>query len=192
MNMGMLVAGLVIFLGMHSVRIVAPGFRKSMIARLGAGPWRGVYSLVSIVGFVLLVWGYALARPLAPVLYVAPFWLVHLTIALMALAFISLAVYALPAGRLKRRLKHPMLLAVKIWAIAHLLVNGDLASVVLFAAFLVWAGLDRMSVGRRGAAPAGEGPAANDIIAVVVGIVAWLAFIWKLHDWLIGVPVPLA
>ena len=137
MSMGWFILGLVIFLGTHSIRMVAPGFRDAMIARMGEGPWKGLYSLLSLVGFVLLVWGYSVAPTV--ILYRPPvFWLVHVTIALMALALISLAISVLPPGRLKRRLKHPMLLAVKIWAVAHLLVNNDLASVLLFAAFLIW------------------------------------------------------
>lgn len=192
MDMGLLVLGLVVFLGVHSVRMVAPGFRETMIARMGEGPWKGIYSLASLVGLVVLVWGYGAARPLAPVLYVTPFWLVHLVITLMALAFISLMVSVLPGGKLRRRLKHPMLLAVKIWALAHLLVNGDLASVLLFGAFLLWAAWNRVAVGRRGAPLPAAGPVRNDVIAVVVGIVLWLVFIWKAHEWVAGVPVPLA
>ncbi|GIL01155.1 MAG: hypothetical protein BroJett030_10540 [Alphaproteobacteria bacterium] len=192
MSMGLLIIGLVIFLGAHSVRMVAPDFRAGMIARLGEGPWKGLYALASLIGLILLVWGYGRAQPLAPVLYVPPFWLVHLVILLMAFAFIALAVSLLPSGRLRPLLKHPMLLATKTWAIAHLLVNGDLASVLLFGAFLAWAGLNRVSVGRRGGAPPVAGPVRNDVVAVVVGILVWLAFIWKLHEWVAGVPVPLA
>jgi len=188
----MLIIGLLIFLGVHSVRMVAPAWREGMIARMGRGGWAGLYSLASLAGFVILVWGYARAQPVAPVLYNPPFALVHLAIALMALAFVCLAVFLLPAGRLKPALKHPMLLAVKIWATAHLLVNGDLASVILFGAFLAWAVWNRIAVKRRGAPLPVRGPAVNDVYAVVLGLALWLAFIFWLHQWLIGVPVPLA
>jgi uncharacterized membrane protein len=169
--MSLLITGLILFLGVHSMRIVAPGWRDERIAAMGEGPWRGLYSLVSIVGFVLLVWGYGLARPEAPVLYEPPIWMKHVTALLMVLAFVSLAIYAVPAGRLKPMLKHPMLVSVKIWALAHLLANGDLASILLFGAFLVWAVFDRISVKRRAAPIPAAGPVVNDVLAIVAGLV---------------------
>ncbi|MCG6857029.1 MAG: NnrU family protein [Salaquimonas sp.] len=190
--MMLLIAGLIVFLGIHSIRMVAPAYREAMIARMGENPWKGIYSLISLAGLVLLIWGYARAQPLAPVLYVAPFGLVHLTITLMALSFISLVVSQLKPGRLKPLLKHPMLLAVKIWAFAHLLVNGDLASIILFGAFLAWAVWNRIAVKRRGAPIPASGPVINDVIAIAAGLVLWGLFIWKVHEWLIGVPIPLA
>ncbi len=192
MDMALLIAGLVLFLGVHSVRMVAPTWRDSMLARLGENGWKGLYSLVSFVGLVLLIWGYARAQPLAPVLYVTPFGMVHLTALLMVFAFIALAVSQVPSGRLKPMLKHPMLLSVKIWAFAHLLVNGDLASVILFGAFLAWAVWNRIAVKRRGAPLPQPGPVLYDIIAVVSGLVLWVLFVWKAHEWLIGVPIVLA
>ena len=191
MNMALLIAGLVVFLGIHSLRMVAPGFRDAMLARMGENAWKGVYSLISLAGLILLIWGYAKARPLAPVLYVTPFGMVHLTALLMVFAFISLAVSQVPAGKLKPMLKHPMLVAVKIWAFAHLLVNGDLASILLFGSFLAWAVWNRIAVKRRGAPLPEAGPVSNDIVAIVSGLVIWVLFVWKLHEWLIGVPVPL-
>ena len=189
--MTVLIIGLIVFLGAHSVRIVAPGWRDRRIAAMGQGPWRGLYSLVSIVGFVLLVWGYGLARPDAPMLYEPPLWMKHVTALLMIFAFISLAVYAVPAGRLKPMLKHPMLVAIKIWAVAHLLANGDLASILLFGSFLVWAVFDRISVKRRAAPVPASGQVANDLIAVVAGLVVYALFVWRLHEWLFGVsPLP--
>lgn len=189
--MAILILGLVIFLGVHSVRIFAPAWRDARIASMGEGRWKGIYSLVSLVGLVVLIWGYALARPLAPVLYVTPFWMVHLQLLLMALSFICLAASQLPAGRIKPMLKHPMLVGVKLWAFGHLLVNGDLASVLLFGTFLAWAVIDRISAKRRNAPIPAPGPVSNDILAVVIGLVVYGLFIWKLHEWLIGVPVPL-
>lgn len=189
--MALLILGLIVFLGSHSIRILAPDLRSGMEARLGEGPWKGLYSLVSLIGLVLLIWGYGQARPGAAVLYVPPFWMAHVTALLMVFAFVFLMISVLPAGRLKPALKHPMLAAVKVWALAHLLANGDAASVVLFGAFLAWAVVDRISVGRRGRAGtltlAKAGPVSNDIIAVVVGLVFYGLFVWKLHLWLIGV-----
>ncbi|MEO9612726.1 MAG: NnrU family protein [Nitratireductor sp.] len=186
-----LILGLVLFLGVHSVRVFAPAWRDQKRDALGHGPWRGAYSLVSVVGFVLIVWGYGLAWAGAPVLYEPPVWLKHLAALLMLFAFISIMVFALPAGRLKPVLKHPMLLAVKLWALAHLLANGDLASLLLFGSFLAWAVLDRISVKRRGEAPPAPGPVFNDAIAVAAGLVLYVLFVWKLHLWLFGA-VPIA
>jgi uncharacterized membrane protein len=187
--MALLVLGLLLFLGTHSIRIVAPGFRDDRIAAMGERGWKGLYTVLSLIGLVLLVIGYSQARATAPELHYPPVWLRHLAMTLMALAFISLAVSQFPAGRLKPILKHPMLLAVKIWAFAHLLVNGDLASLVLFGSFLAWAVWDRISLKRRGAPIPEPGPVTWDIAAVVVGVILWFLFIWQLHYWLFGVPI---
>ncbi len=186
-----LILGLVLFLGIHSVRIFAPGFRTRFIAERGAGPWRGIYSAFAILGFVLIVWGYHIAHQTAPVYYVTNFAMVHVTATLMLIAFIVLASFHMPAGRIRSVLKHPMLVAVKIWAFAHLLVNGDLASIVLFGSFLVWAVADRISEKRRFRAGITRNPVfvsyRYDAIAVAVGVVLYGLFVWKLHYWLIGV-----
>lgn len=189
--MFILILGLVIFLGVHSVRIFAPVWRDRRITVMGEGRWKGLYTLVSLVGFVLIVWGYGMARPDAPLLYEPPVWMKHIGVALMPFAFISLAVSLFPAGRLKPMLKHPMLLSVKIWAFAHLLANGDLASLLLFGLFLAWAVADRISVKRRGNGVPAPGPVTWDILGVAAGVVLYLLFVWRLHEWLIGVsPLP--
>jgi uncharacterized membrane protein len=189
-----LILGLILFLGAHSVRIFAEDWRRNLIARIGDGPWKGVYSLASLVGLVLIVWGYGLARHDPAVLWNPPEWLRHTAIALNLIAFILLAIYIVPSGRLKARLGHPMLLSVKVWAFAHLLANGTLADLLLFGAFLVWAVVDFAASRRRDRA-AGTvriaGPAQNDAIAVVVGVLIWAALLWRVHEWLIGVS-PLA
>jgi len=183
----LLLLGLVIFLGIHSVRIIAPDWRDQRVAAMGEGTWKGVYSVVSLVGLVLIIWGFGMARGEAGVLYEPPVWLRHLAALLMLFSFISLMVFNLPAGRLKPALKHPFLVSVKIWAVAHLLANGETSSVVLFGAILAWAVWDRIAVGRRGETPPAPGPVKWDIIAVASGVVLYLLFIWKLHEWLIGV-----
>ncbi|WP_157018204.1 NnrU family protein [Mesorhizobium xinjiangense] len=188
-----LILGLILFLGIHSVRIFAPEWAGAREKSMGEGPWKGTYSLVSAIGLVLIIWGYSLAWPVAPVIYEPPVWMKHLTALLMLFAFIAIMVYTVPAGRLKPMLKHPMLVAVKIWAVAHLLANGDLASILLFGSFLVWAVLDRISVKRRGAAIAAAGPVRNDLIAVAAALVLYGLFVWRLHLWLFGaVPLPVA
>jgi uncharacterized membrane protein len=183
-----LILGLVLFHGIHSIRILAPDFRAAQIARRGEGGWKGLYSLASAVCLILIIWGYGLARPEAALIYEPPLWMKHVNGLLMLLAFISLMVFAVPAGRLKPILKHPFLLAVKLWAFGHLLANGDLASLLLFGSFLAWAVWDRIAVKRRGDMGATvAGPVSNDIIAVVAALVLYGLFVWKLHEWLIGV-----
>ena len=128
-----------------------------------------------------------MARGETGYLYEPPVWLRHLALLLMLLSFVALGVYMVPAGRLKPMLKHPMLVAVKLWAVAHLLANGETASVVLFGAVLAWAVADRISVKRRAAAVPAPGPVTWDAVAIVAGVVLYLLFVWKLHAWLIGV-----
>lgn len=182
-----LVLGLVLFLGAHSVRIFAPEWRERLITVVGSGAWRGMYSLTALVGFALIVWGYTLAWPAAPLVYEPPRWMKHITLVLMWPAFVLLVASEMPAGRIKAAARHPMLAAVKIWAFAHLLANGDLAALVLFGAFLAWAVLDRISLKRRGDAGPAAGPASRDIAALAGGSVLYALFVWKLHLWLFGV-----
>ena len=186
-----LIIGLILFLGVHSVRIVAPDFRRSRLAAMGEGKWKGLYSLISLVGFVLLIWGYGIARQDPVVFWLAPTWAGHLVALLMVPALILFVASQLPAGRIKAATKHPQLLAVKIWATAHLIVNGDLASLLLFGSFLAWAVVDRISEKRRFLRGETKNPVAGplkwDVIAVVGGLVVYLAFVLKLHVWLFGV-----
>lgn len=189
--MSVLILGLVLFLGVHTIRIVAPEWRGAMVARLGEGPWKGIYALVSLVGFVLIVWGYALARPAAPILYEPPEWLKHVNLALMWFSFVFLVSAEVPAGRIKAAVRHPMLLAVKVWAFGHILANGDLVSLLLFGTFLIWAVADRISLKRRGDTGPAQGPAKWDVIAIVIATLLYVLFMWKLHWWLFGVqPLP--
>jgi uncharacterized membrane protein len=183
-----LILGLILFLGIHSVRIVAPKWRDRQLAAMGEGRWKGIYSLVSAAGLVLLIWGYGKAWEVAPVLYEPPVWMKHVAAPLMFIAFVSLMTFIFPAGRLKPILKHPFLLAVQIWALAHLLANGNLASVILFGAFLAWALADRLAVAQRGEPAPQPGPVKWDALAVVSGAALFVLFIWRLHLWLIGVP----
>lgn len=186
-----LIVGLVLFLGIHSVRIVAPEFRAAQIDARGLNAWKGIYSLIAIAGFVILVWGYGVARQDQVVFWVAPSWMSHVVALLMLPAMIFLVASQVPAGHIKAAVKHPMLLSVKIWALAHLLVNGDLASILLFGGLLAWAVVDRISEKRRLRAGITSNPVAGplkwDIIAVVGGLLLYLLFITVLHKWLIGV-----
>ncbi len=183
-----LLLGIIVFLGIHSVRIVAPGVRDGVIARYGEGPWKGIYSLIALAGFVLLIWGYGQARWEAPTLWVPPIWLTHLNALLMLVALVIFAAYPLPAGYIKRAVKHPMILAVKIWALGHLLANGEAAALLLFGSFLAWAVADRISFKRRGD-PVYDNPGVQyDLIAVAIGIAAYLWLVFQGHLWLFGVP----
>lgn len=188
--MNLLLLGLLIFFAAHSVSIVAEKWRDGMVEKLGEGAWKGLYAVIAIVGFVLLVKGYGLARQDPIVLYSTPTWLRHGALLLLLPVFpIALSAY-LP-GRIQSALGHPMLVATEIWAATHLLVNGTLGDVMLFGSFLVWAVADHRSMGRRtpraiqGAPPS----AANDVIAIVVGIGLYIGFLGWLHVWLIGMPV---
>jgi uncharacterized membrane protein len=185
-----LVAGLVVFFGVHSIRIVAPGWRDRMLTRLGAGTWKGLYSVASLVGFVLIVGGYAAARLEPVVLYQPPSWLRHVAMLLMLPVF-PLLVAAYRPGWIKAAVKHPMLAATKAWALSHLLVNGMLADVLLFGGFLAWAVIDRIAAGKRPqpATPAAPPSIRNDVIAVVLGLALYVAFAFWAHPRWIGVPV---
>jgi uncharacterized membrane protein len=159
-----------------------------MVARMGERAWQSLYALVAIAGFVLIVWGYGLARQDPIILYVPPLWLRHITLLLMIFVFPLLLATYLP-GRIQSATQHPMLAATKIWAFAHLLANGSLADVALFGSFLVWAVADRISMKHRTPRPIPGAPPSrlNDVIAVVVGLALYVAFILWLHAWLIGV-----
>jgi uncharacterized membrane protein len=192
--MAVLILGIVVFLGMHSIQIVAPGTRDAMKARLGEGGWKGAYSIVSLLGLVLIIWGYGMARLDPVVLWTSPEGLKHLALLLNLIAFVLLGFFLVPSGRLKAKLGHPMVLSVKVWAFAHLLANGTLADLILFGSFLVWAIADFASSRRRQRA-AGTvliaGPPRNDAVAVLVGVLLWGFMVWRGHLWLIGVS-PLA
>ncbi|HST94645.1 MAG TPA: NnrU family protein [Microvirga sp.] len=192
--MTLLVLGLVVFLGTH-VFSMARQPRAAVIRKIGEGPYKGLYSLLSLAGIVLISVGYGQYRQAGYVpVWDPPVWTRHLALLLVWFAFVFVAAAYLP-GRIRRTLKHPMLAGVKVWALAHLLANGDLGSILLFGAILAWAVAARISVKRRDeAVPHGaplEPPSGlrNDALAVAIGTVAYLAFVVWLHPLLIGVPV---
>lgn len=189
--MAILVLGIIIFLGMHFVRVVAPGFRAGIIESRGKGTWMGLYTIVSLVGLCLIIYGFGQARGETGILYDPPIFLRHIALLLMLVAFIVLAAGFLPAGRIAVALKHPQVLSIKIWALAHLLANGETSSVLLFGSFLAWAVILRISLKRRERAGEKVLPVfkstRNDVLAVLIGLVAFVLFVWKLHELLIGV-----
>jgi len=185
-----LLIGLVIFLGVHSVSIVAPRWRDRMVQTLGLRTWQAIYAIVALIGLVLVVRGYGTARQTADVLYVSPQWLKDITVGLMILFFPLLLAAYLP-GRIRATLRNnPMLVATKLWAVAHLLANGTVADIVLFGGFLLWAAADRVSLKFRTPRSVPTLPPTpwNDAVAVVVGLALYFAFIAGVHLALIGVP----
>ncbi|MBL0162818.1 MAG: NnrU family protein [Xanthomonadales bacterium] len=188
--MTILVLGLLIFLGMHSLRVFANGARERMVARLGLNGWKLMYAVISILGFVLIVWGFGLARQQPVSLYVPPMALRHANSLFTLLAFILVVAAYVPRNHLKARLGHPMLVGTKLWAFGHLLATGFLHDVILFGSFLAWA-IVLFAVSRRRDRLAGVtypgGTLIGDAISVTVGIAAWAGFAFWAHLHWIGV-----
>lgn len=184
--------GLAVFLGVHSVSIVAPHWRDRVALRMGTAGWRGLYSLLSLAGLLLIIEGFSLARASAPLWYVPAHWMHGVARVLMVPVFPLLLAAYFP-GRLQSLAKHPMLVAVKLWAFAHLLANGNAADVLLFGSFLAWAVLDRISLRRRVPRPVRGAPASrwNDAIVILAGLLLYVSFLEWAHLRLFGVS-PLA
>jgi len=182
-----LIAGLVLFLGVHSLRIMAEDWRATQIARQGASAWKLGYTAISLLGFALIVWGYGLARQNPVVLWPALRGMNHLAALLTLVAFVFLAAAHVPRNHIKARLRHPMVLGVKVWALAHLLANNTLADLLLFGSFLVWAVLCFRAARRRPDAAPPAGTLVNTVLTVLVGVAAWTAFAFWGHAALIGV-----
>jgi uncharacterized membrane protein len=188
--MTLLILGLVIFLGAHSTRVFAEGWRSAQLARMGEKQWKGAYSIASVVGFVLLVWGYALARQEPVPLWIPSIGLRHAASLLTVFSFILLAAAYVPRNSIKARIGHPMVASVKLWALAHLLANHTLADLLLFGGFLVWAVLCFRAARARDRAAGTTYPAGTlqgTLLTVAAGVVAWLVFAMWLHRVLIGV-----
>ena len=186
--MSVFIAGMVVFFGLHLVSVLAPDWRDKMAQRFGVALWQSLYGVASVVGWYLLAVGYGEARLVSSFLYSPPVWFSHIAGLLMVPVFILAAAAVLP-GWISRKTRYPMLFAVKLWALSHLLVNGRWVEVVMFGAFLLWAGLVRMSLKRRPprrifALPENK---LNDLFAVVIGLGIYGAFVMHLHQSLIGV-----
>lgn len=186
--MSIFLIGLLIFFGIHSISIVSESWRDCMVNKIGQWPWKGVYSLVSIVGFVLIIWGYGIAHHDSVVLYSPPIWLQHFSMLLLLPVF-PLLIAAYFPGRIKAAINHPMLLSTKLWAIGHLLVNGSLIDVILFGSFLVWAVWDWISLQYRfpRSIPGAPSSNFNDMFAWIVGCGLYFVFIFWLHELVIGI-----
>jgi uncharacterized membrane protein len=183
--MTLFLLGLALFFGAHLWTAFARKGRERLIGKLGAGPYKGLYSLVSIAGFAMIVVGWRGAD--ASVLYTPPDWGRHVAYLLVLVALILLAAAYLPKGKIAAAAKHPMLAGVKVWAFAHLLANGEVRSAILFGAFLAYGVVDRIAVKRRGEPTPAAGPVVNDAIVVAIGAVAWAAIYFFLHPYIAGV-----
>jgi uncharacterized membrane protein len=188
--MSYLIIGLVLFLGVHSVRIVAEDWRTATRQRLGEGAYKGLYSLVSLAGFALIVWGFGVARETPTMLWMPPAGMRHAAAALMLVAFVFLTATYVPGNSIKARVHHPMVLSVKTWALAHLLSNGSVAHALLFGAFLIWGVLVFISSRKRDRREQIQYPAGTagaTAVTVLVGAAIWVAFAFWLHGLLIGI-----
>lgn len=191
MSMLTLIAGLCLFLGVHSVRIYANDWRERQSQKWGIDTWRGAYAALSLLGMVLIIWGFGIARETPVVLWIPPMGMRHAASLFTLMAFILLAAAYVPGNAIKARVHHPMVAGVKLWAVAHLMANGNLVHVILFGSFLVWAVMDFIAARQRDRRhPDSQQPpttAKATVITVVVGVVAWAVFAFWLHGWLIGV-----
>lgn len=183
--MALFIAGLIIFFGSHLFTPFMRGGRDKLIARFGEKGYRGLYSLIAIAGFVMIVMGWRQAD--TSILYTTPAYMREIAYGLMLIAIILLVAAYAPAGRIAHAVKHPMLAAVKVWAFAHLLVNGDVRSVILFGSFLAFAVADRIAVKKRNAPIPDAGPVRNDLIAVIIGVAAYVLIAFFLHRYIAGV-----
>lgn len=187
--MTILVLGIIVFFAVHSVSIVNESWRNGVVERIGLKAWKGVYTVIALAGFIMICYGYGLARQDPVVLYSPPAWTRHITMLLMLFVFPLFLAANLP-GKIKAGAKQPLLAATKIWALAHLLVNGTLADVLLFGSFLVWAIVDRVSMKTRTQRPIpGLASPYNDVIVVVLGLVLYAVFVFWAHGALIGVAI---
>lgn len=194
--MSLLLLGLVLFLGCHSVRVFAEDWRTNIQLRLGEKMYKGVYSLASIVGFVLIVYGFSVVRMDSPMLWLPPVAMRHVASLLMLLSMILLVAAHVPHNAIKDRLHHPMVLSVKVWALAHLLANGRLVDAILFGAFLVWAVLVFRAARQRDRVVEDLVPASDELEQVatpttmkvmVIGALVWAVLLLGGHAWLFGV-----
>jgi len=185
--MAFLIVGLIIFFSVHAIRMAAPGFRDARLASMGEASWKGIYSIVALVGFVLIVFGWMAYRPFSPIMFDPPAWGVHAANALVLVAFVLLAATYLPRGYIKTLVGHPFLTAVALWALGHLLANGDMASLLLFGSFFVYAIANRVAVMFRGPVPAAPPSLQNDGLALLIGVAGYAIVLFWLHLLLFGV-----
>lgn len=189
-DMGLLIAGLFVFLDLHSIRMLAGAWRERMLQRYGEAIYKGIFSVLSLLGLILVVYGFGLARETPVVVWVPPLALRYAASLLTLVAFVLLVAAYIPRNAIKARWHHPMVLSVKTWALAHLLANGNVAHLVLFGSFLIWSVCNFIAARRRDRAAGTRYPAATltgTTTVLVVGVVTWALFAFQLHGWLIGI-----
>ena len=191
--MALFLFGLFIFLASHSCRIFAESWRNQIIDRIGEVKWKGLYTIISLIGFIIMVIGYGQARQDTLVLWQPNAFLIYIALVLNLIAFIFLAGSSPSNNAIRLKLKHPMILGVKVWALAHLLSNGTLVDLILFGSFLIWAVLDFRSARKRPIHISEQAQVSTKatVISIASGVILWVIFIFGLHQYLIGVS-PLA
>lgn len=185
-----LILGLVVFLGVHSVRIFAEAWRTSVLEKIGLAAYKAVYTVLSLLGLGLIVWGFGIAREAPVVLWVPPVGMRHAASLFTLVAFVFLAAAYIPRNTIRARLHHPMVLGVKAWALAHLMSTGTLAHAILFGAFLTWGVLCFIASRKRDRAQAvvyAPGHTGATVVTVLLGLVGWVVFAFLLHGLLIGI-----
>lgn len=187
--MALLILGLVVFLGIHSVRIFAPDWRLALIGRMGDGRWKGLYTLVSLAGIVLIVLGYDSASETADQLFIPPSFSRALILLVMPVALALFVASNFGPGYLKRLVRHPLLIATMLWSAAHIIANGDSASMVMFGAFFVWAILCLFSSAKRGTTLSAKTRVWPDLVSIAVAIIITWGLLAGLHEWLFGVAI---
>ena len=188
--MSMLILGLILFLGVHSTRIFAEGWRQKTLGRMGEMSWKGIYTVIALAGLALIIWGFGLARQQPVVWWAPPVGLRHLNSLFTLVAFVFIAAAYVPRNHIKARLHHPMVLGVKLWAFGHLLATRTVADTVLFAAFLLWAILAFRAARQRDRAQGtvyASGSLGGSLATIALGIVGWAVFAFWLHAAWIGV-----
>lgn len=187
--MWLLIAGLIVFFIPHMTRMLVPGLRDTGVARFGEGGWKGLYSLVSLIGLLLIIFGWRAYRLDAPDIYIPPDWGSHVTELFVPIALILNFAAYMPTGRIKATVQHPFLLAVMFWSVGHLFANGDLASLIMFGSFVIYAVWNRIAVSMRGTPPAQFESYRGDIGAIAIGIIVSAVIVIWLHVYIAGVPL---
>ncbi|WP_370337904.1 NnrU family protein [Parvularcula marina] len=186
--MTIFLAGLALFIGIHLFTGLARGPRAAIIGKIGAMPYKGLFSLITLAGLILLIYGWKQVVPGEPY-YVLPDWVRYITYFCVWIALILTVAANLPAGKIAAMAKHPMVLGMKLWAFGHLLANGDLRSVILFGAVLAWGVIDRIALKKRGDMGRPFKTGFGDVLAITIGTAGFAVILLWAHVYIAGVPL---